>query len=192
VTAATLLEIAAMPEQAMVASLRFLAGQLEAEERKRVLAAQRQRRYRDVHSDVSVASQQRHNNAEVTLARVEDKPLPSLKVDISQKDTPCNPPPEPFDVSRDAKELVEGWNAFWEIYPRRAGGRDKQGAAYLARKYLGTSFPRIGRALGGRDHSTIVYSCERVEKRTHLFEPELSRCIAELDRKSIPRGAVAG
>lgn len=68
------------------------------------------------------------NSTETGLARVEDKPLPSSRIEISQQVTPCNPPPEPIDVARDAAELIEGWDRFWETYPKRAGSRDRQAA----------------------------------------------------------------
>ena len=34
---------------------------------------------------------------------------------------------------------------------------------YLARKYTDHSLEEIGRYLGGRDHSTVVYAQEKVE-----------------------------
>lgn len=40
----------------------------------------------------------------------------------------------------------------------------RQVAMYLCRKHLGLSFPEIGRAFGGRDHSTAIYSCRKVEQ----------------------------
>jgi chromosomal replication initiator protein len=40
----------------------------------------------------------------------------------------------------------------------------RQVAMYLCRKHLGLSFPELGRAFGGRDHSTVLYSCRKVEQ----------------------------
>ena len=40
----------------------------------------------------------------------------------------------------------------------------RQVAMYLCRKHLGLSFPELGRAFGGRDHSTALYSCKKVEQ----------------------------
>lgn len=40
----------------------------------------------------------------------------------------------------------------------------RQVAMYLCRKHLGLSFPELGRAFGGRDHSTALYSCRKVEQ----------------------------
>lgn len=36
-------------------------------------------------------------------------------------------------------------------------------AMYLARKHTQLSFPEIGRAFGGRDHSTVIHACQKIE-----------------------------
>lgn len=40
----------------------------------------------------------------------------------------------------------------------------RQVAAYLAKKLTGKSLPEIGRRIGGRDHTTILYSVAKVER----------------------------
>jgi len=40
--------------------------------------------------------------------------------------------------------------------------RPRQIAMYLLRKELKNSYPFIGRRFGGKDHSTVIHSCERV------------------------------
>jgi chromosomal replication initiator protein len=35
-------------------------------------------------------------------------------------------------------------------------------AMYLIRQEVGTSLPQIGKAVGGRDHSTVKYACEKI------------------------------
>ena len=34
---------------------------------------------------------------------------------------------------------------------------------YLAYKHTNASLQQIGEALGGRNHSTVLYSCERID-----------------------------
>ncbi len=34
---------------------------------------------------------------------------------------------------------------------------------YLLKNELGLSYPNIGRYLGGRDHTTIMHGCEKIE-----------------------------
>jgi len=36
-------------------------------------------------------------------------------------------------------------------------------AMHLAREHTGMSFPEIGRALGGKNHSTVIAACQRIE-----------------------------
>ena len=39
----------------------------------------------------------------------------------------------------------------------------RQIAMFLARDYLNESYQRIGLEFGGRDHSTVMHSCEKIE-----------------------------
>lgn len=54
--------------------------------------------------------------------------------------------------------------------------RPRQVVIYLLRKDLNLSFPEIGTFLGGRDHSTIIYTCEKIEnelKENKLLQDHL-------------------
>ncbi len=51
----------------------------------------------------------------------------------------------------------------------QAIARPRQIAMYLIRKETGESLPRIGKLLGGRDHTTILYGCDRI---TDLIEED--------------------
>lgn len=44
----------------------------------------------------------------------------------------------------------------------RAIAQPRQIAMYLIREETGESLPRIGNLLGGRDHTTVLYGCERI------------------------------
>jgi len=38
----------------------------------------------------------------------------------------------------------------------------RQIAMYLIREETGASLPQVGEALGGRDHTTVMYGCEKI------------------------------
>ena len=40
----------------------------------------------------------------------------------------------------------------------------RQIAMYVCRRSLGLSYPEIGRAFGGRDHSTVIHAVKKIEK----------------------------
>jgi chromosomal replication initiator protein len=58
----------------------------------------------------------------------------------------------------------------------------RQIAAFFCREYCSMSYPEIGSAFGGRDHSTIIHSCRKIglEKNT---DPELARHLEALARE---------
>ena len=41
--------------------------------------------------------------------------------------------------------------------------RARQIAMYLAREMTGASLNQIGRAFGGRDHSTVAHACQKIK-----------------------------
>jgi chromosomal replication initiator protein len=63
-------------------------------------------------------------------------------------------------------------NAFQGASRSKTIARPRQVAMYLLREETGASLPQIGAMLGGRDHTTILYGCERIadliEKDTDL------------------------
>jgi chromosomal replication initiator protein len=57
--------------------------------------------------------------------------------------------------------------------------KPRQIIMYLMREDFGVSFPSIGQKLGGRDHTTVIHSCEKI--RTDLVgNPSLRREIEEI------------
>lgn len=64
--------------------------------------------------------------------------------------------------------------------------RPRQIVMYLARQLTLRSFPEIGRALGGRDHTTVLYGVSRIEKLI-AQSPEMKRTIDELTQEITAR-----
>ena len=61
----------------------------------------------------------------------------------------------------------------------RAVARPRMVAMYLARELSGASFPEIGMRFGGRDHSTVISACRRIESISRDDE-ELASAVATL------------
>ena len=55
-------------------------------------------------------------------------------------------------------------------------------AIYLSRQLTDESFPRIGMAFGGRDHSTVMSSCERIKDELKTNN-QLVKIIDEITKK---------
>ncbi len=73
-----------------------------------------------------------------------------------------------FRISR--VDLVGGRRTKELVYPRQL-------TMYLLRHQLQLSFPRIGSALGGKDHTTIMHGCTKIEKdlaRNTTLQEDLS------------------
>ncbi|MEN5147197.1 helix-turn-helix domain-containing protein [Brevundimonas diminuta] len=67
---------------------------------------------------------------------------------------------------------------------RRTGeiARPRQIAMYLCRQHTPLSFPEIARALGGKDHTTIIHGVRRIEEL--LGEDDvIANHVAQLNRK---------
>jgi chromosomal replication initiator protein len=70
----------------------------------------------------------------------------------------------------------------------RAVAFPRQMAMYLSRELTGQSLAEVGRAFGGRDHSTVAHACRRIERESEK-KPELGATVESL-RKTV-RGSGA-
>jgi chromosomal replication initiator protein len=50
---------------------------------------------------------------------------------------------------------------------------------YILREDFSISYPTIGAKLGGRDHTTVIHSCEKI-KREVIVDSELSKEIQNI------------
>ncbi len=72
--------------------------------------------------------------------------------------------------------------------PQRARrvARPRQVAMYLSRKLTTRSLPEIGRRFGGRDHTTVLHACRRIEaliEEDNLFRQEVDFLSQMLQRR---------
>lgn len=82
-------------------------------------------------------------------------------------------------------EIIESVCQHYNVTPANISSRSRkkdyvmarQVTIYLAQKYTKMPASRIGRLVGGRDHSTVIYSCNQVEQRIKIdkkFSSEIS------------------
>ena len=64
----------------------------------------------------------------------------------------------------------------------------RQIAMYLCRNMTSESFPKIGTEFGGKDHSTVMHSVEKIEQEIKI-NPDLAKIIEKL-KKDIGEGVV--
>lgn len=64
----------------------------------------------------------------------------------------------------------------------------RQITMYLIRKEMKSSYPSIGNEMGGRDHTTVMYACEKIEKQIKTdktLEKDIDLIIEKLYNSSI-------
>jgi chromosomal replication initiator protein len=97
-------------------------------------------------------------------ADLRGKPLTEELVNIALTDL------LPQRNSFEPAHVVDVVAASFGITPEKLLGRDRSRAAalprqvvmYLLRQEANVSLPQIGEAMGGRDHTTVMYACEKV------------------------------
>ncbi len=87
-------------------------------------------------------------------------------------------------------QVIETVAAFYNTTPGVLTGRDRskeiawarQVAMYLIREETEASLPAVGEALGGRDHTTIMYGCEKVADMVERDDSTRRQLIAIRER----------
>lgn len=69
--------------------------------------------------------------------------------------------------------------SIYEKTRRREVVRPRQVIMYLLREDFSVSYPTIGAKLGGRDHTTVIHSCEKV-KREVIEDTDLAKEIQDI------------
>ena len=77
---------------------------------------------------------------------------------------------ERFQVKQ--SQLKEKSNTKKVVYPRQV-------AMYLVKELTDASLPEIGRAFGGKHHTTVIHSVNKIEQARHI-DPELNRLLHSL------------
>jgi chromosomal replication initiator protein len=77
---------------------------------------------------------------------------------------------ERFQIKQN--QLRERSNTKRIVYPRQV-------AMYLVKELTDASLPEIGRAFGGKHHTTVIHSIHKIEETRHI-DPDLNRMIQNL------------
>ena len=59
----------------------------------------------------------------------------------------------------------------------------RQVSMYICRRKLGLSYPELGRAFGGKDHSTVIHAIKKIKKNL-LSDKTLQQMVTELELKT--------
>lgn len=78
-----------------------------------------------------------------------------------------------FDIS--IEDMVSKKRARKIAYPRQI-------AMYLCREITGSSLPQIGRFFGGRDHTTVLHACDKINKKKGS-DTKLNATLIELSER---------
>ena len=79
-------------------------------------------------------------------------------------------------VRRVAQYYEIGEKSIYEKTRKKEVVRPRQIIMYMLREEFNISFPSIGEKLGGRDHTTVIHSCEKIReelKRNNALEQEI-------------------
>ncbi len=82
-------------------------------------------------------------------------------------------------VDRVAEFYGIGEESIYEKTRRREVVRPRQVIMYLLREDFRISYPSIGTKLGGRDHTTVIHSCEKI-KREMVVDSSLAKEIQSI------------
>jgi len=116
-------------------------------------------------------------------AQLKSRPLNLLELKNLLKN---NARPKKSVSVKDIIKIVSGFynvdeNSIYEKTRRKEVVKPRQLIMYILREEYSISYPTIGQKLGGRDHTTVIHSCEKVKndlKTNHVLAQELSQIKA--------------
>lgn len=109
---------------------------------------------------------------------------PSLAEEVLGRYFAENAPPV-VDVRKIVEEVSKRFNVEPSEIKGKCRSKDivipRQAAMYLTRVLTDTSLPAIGRAFGGKDHTTVIHSCRKIEEKI-AQDKSFAALIEEISR----------
>ena len=119
-------------------------------------------------------------NTIICQSQIQDKPLTLPEVENLIKNS--TKPKKSISSREVVKKISEFYdveeNSIYEKTRRKEIVKPRQLIMYILREDFGVSYPSIGQKLGGRDHTTVIHSCEKIRrdlKVDRVLEQELSQ-----------------
>ncbi|MCK9514425.1 MAG: hypothetical protein M0R28_24770 [Pigmentiphaga sp.] len=81
-----------------------------------------------------------------------------------------------------------GWNDLSSVRRTASIVRARQVVMFLCREHTTLSLPQIGRRLGGRDHTTVLHACRKIES-LRAIDPEFRREYRDVESLVLEREA---
>lgn len=111
------------------------------------------------------------------------KGVPPDLAEIRQSLRSFSRPQKTVSVKHVVSKIAEFYgideSSIYEKTRRREVVRPRQVIMYILREDFSVSYPTIGNKLGGRDHTTVIHSCEKV-KREVSSDTELAKEIQDI------------
>lgn len=83
------------------------------------------------------------------------------------------------------------WHEIVSVRRSRAICRARSLLIWLARRHTSLSLPQIGRQLGGRDHTTILYNCRVIDALIAKADPPTLAALARIEAAIAPLAEAA-
>jgi len=119
-------------------------------------------------------------NAVVCQTQLKKRPLSILEVKNLIKNS--TKPKKNISIKDVVKIISEFYNISEEsVYDKtrkKEVVKPRQVIMYILREDLNVSFPSIGDKIGGRDHTTVIHSCEKIKedlKNNQVLVDEISQ-----------------
>ena len=122
----------------------------------------------------------------MAYAQLNSKPVTRALVDDALKDILADRAPRKIDAELIQQRVGELYGLKSEDFRSKKRNRSvsyaRQVAMYLCRELTDLSTTRIGEAFGGRDHTTVMYACEKIAEDMQS-DPNIRATVSDLRKR---------